>query len=67
MKKALILTVLSAVSASAQMGGDFGMMGSRMMTYSPLWSIAFGAFWLGLLLLIWLWVIKLWKEVRKMK
>lgn len=68
MKKALFFTLLSAASATAQMTGDFGMMGGTgMMTYSPAWTLFKGAFALGLLLLVWLWVIKLFKEVRRMK
>lgn len=69
MKKILIAGLLSAGSAMAQMTGDYGRATSMggMMGGSTFGGILMTLFWIGLLLLVWLWVVKLWKEVRHMK
>jgi hypothetical protein len=60
---ALVLASLLAVSTvSADMlTGDWG----RRMMYGggSIWGILSGLFFLGLLLIVWLWVIKLYREV----
>ena len=73
MNKFLITSILAAASVSAQLTGDHLMggrassMGSGMMGGTAFGGILMTIFWIGLILLVWLWVVKLWKEVRKMK
>ena len=65
--KILLASILAAASVSAQMTGDWGraMSTGGMMGGTTFGSILFTVFWIGLVLLVWLWVFKLWKEVRK--
>ncbi len=68
MNKILIASSLAATTAFAQLTGDWGRathMG--MMGGTAFGGIIFTLFWIGLLLLVWLWVVKMWKEVRRMK
>ncbi|HLC33037.1 MAG TPA: hypothetical protein VJJ82_04375 [Candidatus Nanoarchaeia archaeon] len=65
--KILLATLLSAGTALAQSTGGWGMMGSGMMGWSPFTGIWITLFWIGLVIVIWLWIVKLWKEVRRMK
>ena len=70
MNKFLITSILAAASVSAQLTGDWGRatsMGSGMMGGTAFGGILMTIFWIGLILLVWLWVVKLWKEVRRMK
>ena len=73
MKSALLLTsILAATSAAAQIDGDWRMAGRAGMmggTYggSILFSVLSAILWIGLILLVWLWAFKLWKEIRRMK
>ena len=61
MKTAMILSaLLAALSASAQLTGDWG----RQAPASPVMKVVMGLFGLGLFLLVWLWVIKLFRELR---
>ena len=69
MKSAILASILAATAVAAQMTGEFGratQMGSGMMG-GGFGGILFTIFWVGLVLLVWLWVFKLFKEVRKMK
>ncbi len=73
MKSSILLaSVIAAVSASAQLTGDWGRVGRAgmmdgMYGGSVFGRILFGIFAIGVTLLVWLWVAKLWKEVRRMK
>ncbi len=70
MKSAILASILAATAVAAQMTGDWGRatsMGSGMMGGTAFGGILFTIFWIGLVLLVWLWVVKLWKEVRRMK
>ena len=65
-----IMSVLAATAVNAQgLGGDFGrpMMDGRMEGGSVLAHLLGGIFFLGLTILVWLWVVKLWREVRQKK
>jgi len=71
--KTLLAGILAATAVVAQMTGEFGratstggMMGG-MMGGTAFGGVLFTIFWVGLVLLVWLWVVKLWKEVRRMK
>jgi len=70
MKSILLAGILAAVSVAAQPTGDWGrvyhssMMGGAMYGVG---SVLMTALWVGVTLLVWLWVVKLWKEVRHMK
>ncbi len=69
MKSAILAGILAATAVAAQTG-DFGratMMDGGMMGGMAFGGILFTIFWIGLVLLVWLWVVKLWKEVRRMK
>ena len=65
MKKILyvLMSVLAASLVMAQPTGDWGSMmyGSK----GGLVSLLGWALYIGLVLLVWLWVIKLWKELKK--
>jgi hypothetical protein len=67
----ILAGLLAISSAAAQPTGDWGraaMMDNGMGGYgSPVHTILWTAFSIGLVLLVWLWVFKLWKEVRRMK
>ena len=70
--KTLLAGILTVGSVAAQPTGDWGraaMMDGGMGGYggSPVHTILFTALSIGLVLLVWLWVFKLWKEVRRMK
>ncbi len=70
--KALLAAILAAASVVAQPTGDWGRAGRAgmmdgMYGGSALHGILWLIFSIGLILLVWLWVIKLWKEVRRMK
>jgi hypothetical protein len=69
MNKLLIAGSLAATTALAQITGDWGRAThmSSMMGGSTFGSLVFTLFWIGLVILVWLWVVKLWKEVRRMK
>lgn len=70
MKKLLIAGLLAIPAVFAQLTGDYGraigmgMYGGTEMTAA---RIIWGIFSVGITIAVWLWVIKLWKEVRKMK
>ncbi len=68
MNKILLASLLAVATASAQLTGDYGRAG-MMGSYSggTGYTLLAGILWLGIILLVWLWVIKLWKEVRRMK
>ncbi len=72
MNKILIAGVLATTSVFAQLTGDWGRTGRAGMMdgmyggtglHMILWTI----FSIGLILLVWLWVFKLWKEIKRMK
>jgi len=68
MKSAIILsTILASVAVTAQMTGDIG----RRMMYggggTNFAGVMTWIFFVGLTLLVWLWVFKLWREMRKRK
>jgi len=70
MKKMIIAGLLAIPAVFAQITGDYGravsmgMYGSTEMTLARIiWCL----FAIGATLAVWLWVIKLWKEVRRMK
>ena len=69
MNKILIAGILAEASVTAQLTGDWGRATSMggMMGGTAFGGIVMTLFWIGLLLLVWLWVVKLWKEVRRMK
>lgn len=70
MKKPLLAGILAVGTAVAQPTGDWGRayaMGGGMMGGTTFGMILGTIFWIGLVLLVWLWVFKLWKEVRRMK
>jgi len=68
MKSILLASILAAVSAFAQPTGDWGRATSMGgMMGGGFGGILMPLFWIGLVLLVWLWVFKLWKEVRRMK
>ena len=69
MKSAILAGILAATAVAAQLTGDWGRATSMggMMGGTAFHGIVFTLFWIGLLLLVWLWVFKLWKEVRRMK
>lgn len=68
--KIALAGILAAASVVAQPTGEFGrayhtsMMGGTMYGVG---SVLMTALWVGVTLLVWLWVVKLWKEVRQMK
>jgi len=63
MKKIIILSSLAATAVSAQMTGDFGrQMVNKGLSFNSVLSYALI---IGLTLLVWLWVAKLWKELSK--
>lgn len=70
MKKMIIAGLLALPMAFAQITGEYGramsmgMYSSTEMTFARIIWCLFG---IGITLAVWLWVIKLWKEVRKMK
>jgi uncharacterized membrane protein len=71
MKTTLLAGILAAVSAAAQPTGDWGraystggMMGGTMYGVG---GILMAIFWVGLTLLVWLWVVKLWRELKHKK
>lgn len=70
MKKTLLAGLLAIPAVFAQITGDYGramqmgMYGGAEMTAAKIIWYVFG---IGLTLAVWLWVIKLWKEVRRMK
>ena len=71
MKSILLASILATISVAAQPTGDWGrayhtggMMGGAMYGVG---SVLMTALWVGVTLLVWLWVVKLWKEVRHMK
>jgi hypothetical protein len=70
MKKMLIAGLLALPMAFAQLTGDYGravgmgMYGGTEMTIA---RIVWCAFAIGATIAVWLWVIKLWKEVKRMK
>ena len=69
MKYALAL-LLSGILAASTVTADMitGDWGYRTMNGgSMFWMVLKFAFFIGLLLLVWLWVIKLWREVFKRK
>jgi len=67
MKSAILASILAATAVAAQMTGDWGRatsmggMGGGSTFHMILGTLLF----VGLTLLVWLWVFKLWKEVRK--
>ena len=71
--KKVLASILAAASVSAQLTGDHLMggrassMGSGMMGGTPFGGILMTLFWIGLVLFVWLWSFKLWKEIRRMK
>lgn len=68
--KTLLAGILAIGTAVAQPTGDWGRaysMGGGMMGSSPVHTIIWTLFSIGLVLLVWLWVVKLWKEIRRMK
>jgi len=69
MNKILIASSLAATTALAQLTGDWGRATSMggMMGGTAFGGVLMLLFWVGLVLLVWLWVFKLWKEVRRMK
>ena len=73
MKSAILISsVLAVTLAAAQVTGDWGRTGRAGMMDGMYGGTAFhGILWIalvvGLVVLVWLWVIKLWKEIRKMK
>ena len=69
MKKMLIAAALAATTVLAQTG-DFGravQMDGTMMGATTFHTVLGTLFFTGLVLLVWLWVFKLWKEVKRMK
>lgn len=70
MKSTILASLLAVSAVTAQMTGDWGRAVSTggMMYGGTTWHMILGTlFWIGLVLLVWLWVFKLWKEVRRMK
>jgi len=69
MKSAILATILAATTVAAQLTGDWGRATSTggMMGGSAFGGILMMVFWIGLILLVWLWVFKLWKELRHKK
>ena len=73
MKSAILLaSIIATVSAFAQLTGDWGRTGRAgmmdgMYGGSIFGHLLFAIFAIGLTLLVWLWVVKLWREVRRMK
>jgi hypothetical protein len=67
--KTLLAGILAAATVAAQPTGDWGRAAMMDGSYggSPVHTILFTALSIGLVLLVWLWVFKLWKEVRRMK
>ncbi len=70
MKKMMIAGLLALPMAFAQLTGDYGRAmsmgmygGAGTTAHAILWTL----FSIGLTIAVWLWVIKLWKEVRRMK
>ena len=65
MKKLLIgvMSILGASTVAAQITGD--SMKRMMYSGGGFGMILTWALFIGLTLLVWLWVIKLWKEVSK--
>ena len=69
-KKTLLITsILAATSAAAQLTGDhmFGRAGMMDGGGSSAFSILSVILYVGLILMVWLWAFKLWKEIRRMK
>ncbi len=68
MKSAIaISSILATVAVSAQTG-DFGRaayMGDGMMGGTTAGNIISTLLWVGVTLLVWLWVFKLWKDLSK--
>ena len=69
--KTLLAGILAAATVVAQPTGDWGraamMGGDGMMQGSIAGSVLGTVFFVGLILVVWLWAFKLWKEVRRMK
>lgn len=66
----IIAGLLAIPAVFAQITGEYGRATSMGMyggagatAHAVLWTL----FAIGITLAVWLWVIKLWKEVRKMK
>lgn len=68
MKKMIIAGLLAIPAVFAQITGDYGRaMGMYGGTGATAHAILWILFAIGVTLAVWLWVIKLWKEVRRMK
>jgi len=69
MKSIILASILAATAVAAQLTGDWGRATSAggMMGGSTFHMILGTLLFVGLVLLVWLWVFKLWKEVRKSK
>lgn len=57
-----LMAILGATTVAAQVTGDWGR---KMYSGGGFESILGWALYIGLVLLVWLWVVKLWKEVNK--
>ncbi len=73
MKSALLITTLVAATSVAAQTGDW-MAGRAGMMYSSMYgggSIVYlilrTILLIGLILLVWLWAFKLWKDIKRMK
>lgn len=70
MKSAILASILAATAVIAQPTGDWMGRAGMMDGYtggSTFHMILGTLFFVGLVLLVWLWVFKLWKEVRRSK
>lgn len=65
MKSTILMSaILATVSVSAEITGEWGR---RMYGGSPFGKLLGLIFFVGLILLVWLWVLKLWTELRQKK
>ncbi|MBW2970096.1 hypothetical protein KY309_01285 [Candidatus Woesearchaeota archaeon] len=69
--KKILAGLLAVGSALAQTTGDWGRaIGTDMMQkpmYSGTHTVIMTIFLIGLTIAVWLWAIKLWKEIKRMK
>jgi len=64
MKKIILAGLLAVTPVAAQLTGEFGR---KMYGGSSVGSVLSLIFFIGLTLLVWLWVIKLWRDLHKKK
>jgi len=69
MKKILLSAILATAPVAAQLTGDWGKATQMrgMMGGGGVWGLIGGALFIGLTVLVWLYVIKTWKELHRRK